>query len=90
MSASSTIAVDGHAPIASRPQPAKAKDLAQRGVTNVSEIAALSGAMMTGALLGEIGSREGNLAVRSGNLAVRAAEHLVKNGNTALAVADPT
>ena len=83
--ATGTTEVHGGAAAAARPRAATAREIAQGGLHDVSDLAVFGGAIACGALLGDIGYREGNLAVRGGNMALRGAEMLARNGNTPLA-----
>jgi hypothetical protein len=84
MSTGSKTATDGRTAATAGPRAPSAREVAQRGISDVSDVGVLAGAIMTDALLGNVGFREGTLAVRGGNLVLRSCDHMARNGNTAL------
>lgn len=64
------------------PVPARAREIAQRGIKTSSDLIRFGSAMIRDVLdpSAEMGAKEGNLAIRAGNFTIRSAEFRRRHG----------
>lgn len=88
--ATGEVATHGGAKAATGAVPARAREIAQRGISTASDLIRFGSAMMRDVLdpAAGLGAKEGNLAIRAGNFTIRSAEFRRRHGEELAAPQD--